>query len=538
MVTILLTGIPGVGKSALIENAQAQSAEFYERDVTNISLGSLVAREANGLWQTPPERIQYVDDTLQAALRSYAISEAALQLERIKSPDQHIIIDTPLTLMIREGAVPVNTFDATHIAKLNRSRTIDYIITVIDNPETVAERLKESLYPRTNDDLLRWMAHEVSLAKSVLGSSQGFNTSQRTRHLVIPNEYSEETLTKLLNDPEPPICYFAFPITALHEKSDDSPETKEKKRVAREAISEFLSRLQEYCVVKVPIKIADLGATTPIEIENTVHRDKSWFVRNADFTLAFFPGEYQSTGVSEELRESIRLGKPTIVIHPQASSTDVFGIKTPLRYASAEEFFEAVAKSRTTPESRYDVLRRLLDPDNDLPRYAHLRDFSVAADFFKLEERAGKKDYLHLLGLRAKGIPGEHHWTLITGKRESDSQTGRKEKGTRALLREASEEAGIVFFEPEGGRYRIYKTDFGYVPYFRVYPVLFTPGMGKPTENYLSDPAEKKEIERLEWFTAEDVGKMEKVLPGTRRYFDDVMVGKVSLFPTRTITLP
>ncbi len=546
MVTILLTGIPGVGKTGLVETTQALSSEFYERTVQSISLGSLVAREAHGFWGSPPEGIARVDDTLQSALRGYAISETALQLSELGSSSRHVLIDTPLSLLIRGGFVPVNTFDAVHIAKLHKARGIDYVVTVIDDPNAVAERLRDSPYPTNSDELLKWMAQEVSIAKSVLPSLDGsLDTSERVRHLIIPRDHSEETLTKLLNDEQPPVCYFAFPISYLHEKDTDPAKIKEQKQKAKQVISEFIDQLQEYCVVKVPIKIADLNATTPTETEATVHRDKSWFVRNADFTLAFFPpnykevfsddkkikGEELSTGVSEEVRESIRLGKPTIIIHPNVKQErDVFGIKTPLQYRSADEFFEAVTQSKNNDNPNDNILGRLLDLENSLPRYAHLRDFSVAADFFRIEEMGGRQEYSHLLGLRASGRQKEGYWTLVTGKREIDEKTGRKETGTRAIWREVVQEAGIVFFDPTAGSYRLYKTDFGPTPYFRVYPVLYHPKMGSPTENYISDETGKKEMDDLRWFTVDKILKLEKLLPGTRRYFEDIAAGKVSVF--------
>lgn len=513
MVTILLTGIPSVGKTGLIDVTQSISEKYYEKSVESISLGDIVAEGAAKLWKTAKANVPKLDYEFQKALRWGAIPRAAFELGNIQ--EEHVIVDTPMTMFVSN--IPDGIFTHEDIAHLHAARSIDYFVTLIDDPNNVKDRLKGTPYPQDVDEVLSWMAMEVVTTANVYRYEHetSGNAAQLKRHLVIPRKHSDETLVKLLNDPDPPICYFSGPITHLKLLDSDSPKQRAEKIAAKKRMIAFRQRFQEYAVVVVPIEMADSGITN-IEREHTVFRDMHWFVANADFTLAYFPGDYRSEGSFEEMRGTLRTGKPVILIHP-GKDDQVFGVKPWMHFRSEDEFFEAVATSRSDSKYEhpdYEILRKLLDRKQDLPRYAHLRPYAVAVDIYD-----GKTDQ-HMLIKQGKE-PFKGYWILVAGKREQ----GQTDK--QALRDEAWQEVGLLLEPAEFDEgYRLYRTDYAdeqydgskprYVRFYRTQRAL---EQGTPRPDNATD---HKEVDQVGWFSREEILRMEKVVPATRAYFEDL----------------
>lgn len=485
MRTILLTGIPRVGKSSAIEQAVALSKKFYETSVHKISLGEIVADAAYKQWYTPSERVPFVDYQLQQILRQYGIAETKARCLSLPQNDK-VIIDTPMTMFTHAGIIPDIIFTQDDISSLHHARSIDAIVTIIDNPEKVVERLQGTMYPASKEEILAWMVMEVKATETITPSKT------RPRHIIIPRHNAEDTIVKLLHDEQPPICYLAGPITDLKEKEADSNDVKKQKCVDREKKNVFLKRLEEYAIVHSPIELADQGISYE-EVVHTVHRDIHWFVRNADMTIAYFPGAYTSTGTMEEIRATLREGKPVILIHPDSKQLKkVFDAQPTYSFTDEEEFFAAIPKE--------PLLQRFLQ--NSIPRYAHLQPYAVAGDIMK-----GDK---HLLGKRPKGKPYAGQWMLIGGKKEGE------ETDFQALRREINEEVGLAInnISPD---YRLFPVDYavGSIKYVRIYKINAFEGKLHPNHN-----AKNVQVDGVKFFTTEEILNRRDIVPATRAYFE------------------
>tara|TARA_Y100000310_G_scaffold345680_1_gene468192 strand:- start:1813 stop:3387 length:1575 start_codon:yes stop_codon:yes gene_type:complete len=519
MTTILLTGIPKVGKSDLVANTLGLSQQFYEKPMNVLSLGEIVAGDAQLNWHTPDVRTAHIGFSYQQILRSSAISKAA-NLAR-QMDDEHLIIDAPMTMHLSHGDVPDIIFKQHQIQELHDAAPIDYIVTLIDDPHVLHNRLRHTHYPSSERQVLDWMAHEVNVAESIYPFRKS-EKSKKTpkRLLVIPRGGSDETLVKLLNSEDPIVAYSVGPITDIKENPKDSQSVAAKKTRARNLLTEFRQQLQDFIIPIVPIEIAD-GKDTQKAKAHTVHRDLYWFVNKSDIVIGYFPLGFDSTGSKAEMQEAAQIGKPTILIHPNQPEK-VFGVRPTLYFKTTEDFFDAIYSSREKKYNHregYDYLRRMLDIHENLPRYCHLRNYAVAIDLLNQE---GK----HLLVRQAEGKSFPGHWILPGGKKENG------ETDFQALEREVWQEIGLklVALDNDPKRtypYRIFKVDYadanaaGDRPeYFRVYTSPYHASQGQVrADNFVERP----EVEKSQWLTTNQIlHSRRKVVPGTRQYFADL----------------
>lgn len=381
MTTILLTGIPGVGKTDLIRVTQQRS----KKTITSISLGDIVKKEAYRLWRTPYDRVPYLDYTHQQALRSYAILEAARQIGCIT--EGHVVIDTPITMLL-DRVVPDAIFTGEQIARLHEARPLDAVVTLVEDPVRILPRIEGKPYPNNPDEIQGWIGSEVLTSTAVSPSHKP--NGELVRRLVIPREHSDETLLKLLYDVNCLVGYTGFPITHLKTIEEeipekkikkDSPEVARQKEEYRKRRDDFVQQLNQYVVRIVPMAMIDERANNPVERANTKFRDLYWFAGYADFMIAYFPVDCISAGVSEEMRHVARTGKPVILIHPiDAQSKEVFGFKPTLYYHNETEFYDALSKCHNfeynhKPEA---LLRGFLQDGK--PRYEHLLNIPQKPD--------------------------------------------------------------------------------------------------------------------------------------------------------------
>ena len=345
MTTILLTGTPRTGKTGLVEVTQQLCRRYHEERVDSISMAELVAQAAYDRFRTPPERVCYIEPEMQTTLRYGAISEAGRRL--LLSKSNHLIIDTPMTMYTANGLVLDHIFSSRDIDILHGSKAIDVIVTLLEDPNLLAQRLAGTHYPTKVSELLPWMNVEVQStanARSQISARCQRESLPGPRHLVIPRRHSDETLVKLLDDAAAPVCYLVRPMSHLLPTAADSVETREQKKEARARINHFQERLQEYVIVIAPIELADLVVSEE-EKAHTIFRDKQWFVAQSDMVIAYFPGDYVSEGSKEEMRANLRMGKPVVLIHPQADR-EVFGLRPTLYFRNEEDFFPAALESR------------------------------------------------------------------------------------------------------------------------------------------------------------------------------------------------
>jgi len=354
MTRILLTGIVGSDKTGLV-NQTIDSGKELGIKVDSISLGEIFLDRARRSFEVSPSTLDRVSETVKVALRQ-GVSEQALSRMLRLEPDDHVIIDTPLTLLDPDG-IPTGSFDIRDFGCFEEAgRPLDRAVCLIDSPNEIARRIRETGYClQTNKGiLLPWMASEVQRTRD-FGDIY-------TRHssLVMPRGYSDSSLLKLILDPLAVIIYLAYPISCLKNRSD-----------LKEKISKFRENLNLYGLVVSPIEIQD-QSDGKIEKVHTYYRDLYWFVRQARCIVAYFPEDIRSSGVKREMDEATQIGKTRILIHPNPDNTP-FGDNVDYHFRSPDEFFEAVLRSRE--ESEYNDLQMFLDPTSSKPRYHMLEGY-------------------------------------------------------------------------------------------------------------------------------------------------------------------
>jgi len=374
---IIVNGIPGTDKTKIVQKVQELYKDNLEKDISSISLGDMFADMAWELFKTDPKRVAYTHYSIKQALRVATIERVLNQLLNYKeNKEEPLIFDTPITMYAQGGAVPNIVRPFSDFSKLNKARNIDAIVTLIDAPEKVAERLRDTPYAKESDELLDWMGFEAEIAKSyAISLSQHKSTSNLVDYLVIPRQNSEISLVKLIHDYETKdrdstVIYAGGPISHLQDESKDSEIDKRKKAKHRKKMDDFTKQLQYYGVIISPIKIADISKT-PKHEEHTKHRDLNYFIPYSNIFIAYFPDDYESKGTEEEMRHALTIGKPVILIHPteQDKVNEVFRTKPTIHFENEEIFFNTIKniESSKLSETQKRVLRMFLE--NEKPKY-------------------------------------------------------------------------------------------------------------------------------------------------------------------------
>jgi len=379
MPKILLTGLPRVGKTSLVEHTYG-----LVDGVENVSLGDLISHEMQRLGHATA-RLPFVSFDNQELLRAAAVYNAGRQLRDVNY--MNVVLDTPMTLYSGSG-VPNVVMTSDQMGMLfDDADGFDYVVTLIDDANTLAGIYADEPYPTDPTQILNWIAFEIDAAMKI---PPAFQDDEYTpiRRLVIPRGHSETTLAKLLVNPNPVVGYLGFPITDLKPEENFDPTSphynsragwrtrEDAKPIAEAKIAAFRDRLQYYSAVIVPMVLADSRATDPVEIDHTIHRDIHLFAARSDFMLAYFPDErFGSTGVMQEMRHMQEFGNVVIMIHPNyREGGKVFGFRPTLGFSSEDEFFAAVANSF---DSHFDhtpnaFLRTMWDLGNARPMYQNL----------------------------------------------------------------------------------------------------------------------------------------------------------------------
>jgi len=379
MTNILLNGIPRIGKTGIIENLKRLSKTRLNKEMKNISLGDIVAKAAHEVFRIEKERIPYLDYSfLQMTLRPGAISKARLEMRDAGGRDD-LLVDTPLTMYTQVGVVPEVIFSQEQIQRLHNEGPFDFVVSLIDEPSYVIERLVDTPYPRGVDEILDWLTLEAQLGRSF--APYDYIEETRVPHYVFPVENAAANLLRLLYDIDPTVVYSMGPITHMKARDfdpggdvsrDEWEKIEANKKQGREKLNQFRDELHDYAAVVVPLTMADASRGQKA-IANTIFRDLHFFVPQSKLLIAYYPDDYHSSGVAEEMRHGLRIGKPVILIHPKGDD-EVFGIRPTLKFRTKEEFFDILQNYKSLilerPELR--VLRPLLD-DEFNPRYARLR---------------------------------------------------------------------------------------------------------------------------------------------------------------------
>lgn len=353
MPRLYVSGIVGAGKTEAINATKELAKRTCRKEIYNVSLGDIFAEFGCKLG-IPRNRLNYLPNNMQNALRTGLMKACSLELLKY-SKDDLVIIDGPLTIVDNYG-ITQETFKMSEFETLKNypvERPIDRrFVSIIDDSKRIIKRNEGTSYPTDPPNILNWTVQEVEKTNQFSDHYVGKGA------LAVPKDYSEQLLLKLLLDPDAPVAYFAYPIT----------ETRNQPKLRRK-IDEFRQKLNLCCAFVNPIELSDLNADTKSEITYTKYRDLNWFIRQAEFVIAYFPGDLTSKGVPQELREGELLARINILIHPD-TEFHPFGIKTDCHFKNEDEFFTSVKSARTV--KKFKTLAKFLEDDSDMFRYESL----------------------------------------------------------------------------------------------------------------------------------------------------------------------
>jgi len=358
MPRLYLSGIVGTGKTEAIQETKELAKRTCGKEVYNVSLGEIFA-EFGDMLDVPRDRLNYLPNIMQAALRTGLMDRCALELMNYDNDDM-VIIDGPLTIVdrygINQGTFRINEFETLNSSRIRRP--IDRrFVSMIGDTQRIVQKNKGMSYPTDSASILEWVAREVQI--SDLFSE--YYTKEKV--LVTPRDYSSQLLLKLLIDKTTPVAYFAYPITEVRRQEMlGNCEVREK-------LNDFRDELNLCCSFVNPIELSDSNITNAAERIYTRYRDLNWLVRQAKYVIAYFPADLQSKGIPIELKESENLGRVNILIHPEADENPL-DAPIDFYFKDGGEFIDAVRKSRT--DNKFKRLEEFLDKDSDMLRYEKL----------------------------------------------------------------------------------------------------------------------------------------------------------------------
>ncbi|NQU99057.1 hypothetical protein HQ533_06380 [Candidatus Woesearchaeota archaeon] len=374
MTTIVVNGLPKIGKTGIAERVQQLYRDNFNSDLGVVSLGDTFSKIAEELYGVSSRKVPSMQYNVKQGLRIAAVERVAKNLLREdldrfqravnerKSvvKENPLIIETPITVYEEEGGVPDIVRDFKDFQEFNNIRNIDAMVTIIDSPQSLAGRLEGTTYPYDWFTLLDWEGFETETARS-------HAKSLSTRHLVIPRHHAELSLLKLIFDIEhnrdPTIVYNARPITDLKDKPGDSDDFLAKKANARSSINVFAENLEQYSIVVVPIEAVNESNIEILksyerkrfrekERDHTIRRDIGYFVPNSNLVVAFFPYisnfniekpfKYESTGTEDEMRNSRIIAKPVVLIVGGEQDKKVFGLRPTAHFTRDHYLFKAL----------------------------------------------------------------------------------------------------------------------------------------------------------------------------------------------------
>ncbi|MGE5675982.1 MAG: AAA family ATPase [Mycobacterium leprae] len=323
MTTVLVTGVSGLARQKLFERLNGQVRHF--------DLGDTMRRIAD------ERRLPYTDANILRApaaaltvLRAAAIEQLMHGLLADHADDRPCIISTSALFLLKDRITEGLT--AADLDAINP----DLVITLIDGPQDIHERLKAhtgEYFHLTVEAVVRWQEFEVFFSHHLAGD-------RKVPHFVVPINQPETFLSLVLGENKP-IVYASYPMT--HLPADQRP--------LKDA---FVQRLKESCIVFDPAAIEDALLSAPYYEasdlrairDHTIVRDLDWFIGiNAQAVVAYWPGIVFSSGMNDELRYAYENGRETYMIVDALSAGTVpkyspFTTYKSKMFWSADDFFD------------------------------------------------------------------------------------------------------------------------------------------------------------------------------------------------------
>ncbi len=358
MTNILLAGVVKVGKSGLIKETQKIGLSL-EQKVYNVSIGDIV-RQSAGNAGIDQDNLMLASPNVQRTLISGGITEKAAVAALKAKDDQHLIIDTPLTLYTRHGVITQTIDDLDAFADIGRK--IDRVVVLIDDPRITAKNLKSSYYTARVDEVLTWTTAEIMRAHDF---ARRYTLGRPP--IVIPRPSSRTAIVKVLMDADPMILYPIRPISAVV-KLEQSKRAKDKKLawLARQEINAFDNFAQQCAITTIPIEIMGYQPS-PVEKEHTFIRD-CIFVRQAKILAGIYPQRLGSVGGDFEYSIGLLFAKVASMINEYPNMHPFSHGRIPFIFPSLDDFKYAILSGK----SEHTPLKRLADDSGKGFRYAQI----------------------------------------------------------------------------------------------------------------------------------------------------------------------
>jgi len=329
-----------------------------------------------------------------AALRAAAI-ERIFPLGRAASKESRPTVISAhglfmLTDRISEG---LTSFDVAAIRP-------DLIITLIDAPQRIHDRLKEhsgEYLHLTIESIVRWQEFEVFFANH-LARDRGI------KHFVVPVNQPETFRALVAGDPRP-IVYASYPMTHL---SDDK----------KPLVVQFVKRLQEKCIVFDPAAIESSHGNKPYYSPqdmrairaHTIVRDLDWCIGiNSQSVIAYWPQLVFSSGMNDELHYAYENGRETFLVAEVAEDGTLPTLSPFTTYKnkvfwSSEDFFDYLEMSPEMQSAFLLIQGEMMDV------LQTLKDSGVTAS----QEAFRKRCLLALTSAKADGWVETQEAELVT----------------------------------------------------------------------------------------------------------------------------
>jgi adenylate kinase len=343
--TVLVTGISGLGREELC--ARIPQGQFLWHDLGH-EMG-MIARER--LLPYSDSNILRAPSATLAALRIAAIDRIARQEQAQAEGARVRVIAAHSLFQLRERLQEGLT------AGDLEAMQPDMVITLIDSPQRIHERLKAhagEYFHLTVEGIVRWQEFEVFFSNHLA-------RDRKVPHYVVPVNQAD-TFTRLVMAEKKPTMYASYPMTHL------PPEQ-------RPLVHAFVEKLKEEAIVFDPGAIENPPGGKPYYApadhraihSHTVVRDLDWFIGiNAQAVVAYLPAMVFSSGMNDELRYAYENGRETYLVVEALSQGGLPGLSPFTTYKSkifwsSDDFFAYLKLDAEMQQAFLVVQNEMLD---------------------------------------------------------------------------------------------------------------------------------------------------------------------------------
>lgn len=334
MAVVLVTGVSGLGRDKMFHVLQDR--------LEVCDLGDKMGEVAQNIGvHFDRSNVLRLPSSTLAALRMAAIEGISSRGTLPLAVSAHAVF--MLTDRVVEG---LNFADVRQIHP-------DMLITLIDAPQLIHERLKEhsgEYFHLTVESIVKWQEFEVFV-------SHHMARELRIRHFVVPVN-QPETFLSIVSGDDRPVAYVSYPMT--HLPKDAKPK-----------VSRFVEQLKKNCVVFDPSSIESSHANKPyyrqVDYEaihnHTIVRDLDWFIGiNAQMVVGYWPEPVFSSGMNDELRFAYESGRETYLVveaidQGQLPTLSPFTTYKSKVFGSSEDFFGYLALSSEALRDAFFIIQ-------------------------------------------------------------------------------------------------------------------------------------------------------------------------------------